>query len=356
MARRSEPILFDAENATPAAHAAGEEDGIERRRFPRVRMDAEPEPSQGDRRQADRRQRDRRSVDAMRAEINYTYNNQSKRSGLSSLLHKTGLKPSRVLLLIVALGSGGVAAWLATRNEPPVIEPVTETVTEVVPEARTKVLVASQPIRTGQRLTAASLSWQDWPAEAVLGDYVTFEAAPEAIDEMNDAVARSDLIPGDPIREQKLVREQGSFLAAVLNTGMRGVSVTINAAAASGGFISPNDHVDVLLTRTTPLGDVTETIVTNVLVLAINSELGGRNDNPDNPPNAFANQAIATLALDAGQAEIVTTATTSGRLSLVLRSMTDFDHGEDPSIRPSNQLVRLTSPFWSNGYEPNPRN
>ncbi len=99
------------------------------------------------------------------------------------------MRMSRILLLLVALVAGGLAAFLATRGggEPAQPTPVNP---EIVQEARTQVLVATAPIGMGERLSAANMAWQDWPADAVLEDYISAEAMPEAATDMLGTVAR----------------------------------------------------------------------------------------------------------------------------------------------------------------------
>jgi pilus assembly protein CpaB len=244
------------------------------------------------------------------------------------------MRMSRILLLLVALIAGGLAAYLATRGGGEVpSEPGAPTIVE---EARAQILVATAPIGVGQRLSETNMAWQDWPANAVREDYIQMSALPEALTDMQGTVARFEIFEGDPIRQQKLVRTDQGYLSAVLDKGMRGVSVPVTADAASGGFIVPNDHVDVLLTRG---GNQTETILTNVRVLAINSRLGetgttGAPEDPNNPrAEIFAGSAIATLELDPGQAETLTNARTLGTLSLVLRSIVDFAQTAEDSVK-----------------------
>jgi len=63
----------------------------------------------------------------------------------------------------------------------------------------------------------------------------------------------------------------------------------------------------------------------------------------------FRDVAIATLALDPVQAEIVINAVGgSNKLTLVLRSMTDFGEPAIAVERNANQAIRMTSPFWTN--------
>ena len=64
------------------------------------------------------------------------------------------------------------------------------------------------------------------------------------------SIARAPFIAGEPIREQKLVKANGSgFMAAILPTGMRAISTEISPETGAGGFILPNDRVDVILSK-----------------------------------------------------------------------------------------------------------
>jgi pilus assembly protein CpaB len=93
---------------------------------------------------------------------------------------------------------------------------------------------------------------------------------------------------------------------------------------------------------------VSETVLGSIRILAINSQLGessSTEEGEEAKPKTFSGDAIATLELDATQAEVINSAVTMGQLSLVLRSMID-PADEAASSRPANQLIRMTSPFW----------
>jgi pilus assembly protein CpaB len=264
--------------------------------------------------------------------------------------------------LLVALLAGGLAAWLATRggSEPEQAAP------QIVQEARARVLVAAKDVGIGQRLGSDDLVWQDWPEGAVRGEYITEAATPNAIGDMQGAVARFELFPGEPILQAKLVRSDQGYLSAVLDKGMRGISLSVTADSASGGFIVPNDHVDVILSSSSASGVQSQTILSNVRVLAINTRLGetgttgapddgsGGDGTGDPKSQVFANTAIATLELDPGQAEMVINATQLGKLSLVLRSIVDFTpaatdnteikHNAPIKIIRYGQEVNITAP------------
>ncbi len=73
---------------------------------------------------------------------------------------------------------------------------------------------------------------------------------PNAIENLSGSIARAPFVTGEPIREAKLVNAKGSgFMAAILPSGMRAISTQISPETGAGGFILPNDHVDVILTR-----------------------------------------------------------------------------------------------------------
>ena len=253
------------------------------------------------------------------------------------------MRMSRILLVLVALIAGGLAAFLATRGgNPPPADP-TIPAPEVIEEARTKVLVATAPIGVGQRLSQTNIAWLDWPENAVRDDYIKQANMPDALVDMEGTVARFEIFEGDPIRQQKLIRTDQGYLSAVLDKGMRGVSISVAAESASGGFIVPNDHVDIILTRGNGIAEV---IVSNVRVLAINTRLGeiggsGAPADPENPrAEIFGGTAIATLELDPGQTETIINARTQGQLSLALRSIVDFAQNTDDDT-PRNAAIKV---------------
>lgn len=259
------------------------------------------------------------------------------------------MKPSRIVLLLVALLAGGLAAFLATRGNRPADVIVSEP--QIIQEARTQILVAVAPIGVGERLSTKTVAWQDWPEGAVRPEYISVASAPDALTTLSGAVARFEMFPGDPVLERKIVRTEQGYLSAVLEKGKRGVSIAVGAASASGGYIVPNDHVDVVLTHAGPSGQISETILENVKVLAIGARLGETGatgaadpDNPDDPrAGMFSDSAIATLELDPVQGETIINASKIGPLSLALRSITDFSGGarEVNDRRTRNQAIRV---------------
>lgn len=255
------------------------------------------------------------------------------------------MKPTRIVLLAVALVAGGLAAYLATRGAG-TPQQVAQIVSVDAPQ--TQILVANQAIGVGQRLTPETVEWQSWPESAVRPEYVTISAVPDAPTQLTGTLARFEIFPGEPIREAKLVRADEGYLSAVLQKGMRAVSLPVNAESSAGGFIVPNDRVDIVQTITTDQGLKSQTILQNVKVLAIGQRLGERGLTAGSPDQqkpesqVFQAQTIATVELDPTQAEAMVTAVGMGRLSLVLRSMRDFNQPvELLASKTDSQTVKL---------------
>src|SRR6478672_12821367 len=223
---------------------------------------------------------------------------------------------ARIIVLIIALGAGGIAAYLASgsnnNNTPVAVAPVAQLPT-------VDVLVAKSDIGLGQSVTPENLQWQTWPAATASTNFIRRNERPDATTQIAGSIARSPFIAGEPIREPKLVKATGSgFMAAILPTGMRAVSTEISAENGAGGFILPNDRVDVMLSKREKDNVVTSQVVlANVRVLAIDQA----------PKEKEGQNAVlgktATLELTPADAEILTRARQSGTLSLVLRSIAD---------------------------------
>ncbi len=257
------------------------------------------------------------------------------------------MKPARILLIFVAVLTGGLAAFLATRGEDPATQVVQQT-PEIVEEAKLQVLVANTAIGVGQRLNSSLVSWQDWPEGAVRPEYITSSIIPDAIEQMDGTVARFEIFAGEPIRQSKLIRSDQGYLSAVISPGMRAVSVPVTAESGAGGYIVPNDRVDVVRTGRGNGGVGTQTILANIKVLAIGVRLGevgatAGNPDPEDPQaQVFEEETIATLELSPAQAETIIGAGSDGKLTLVLRSVADFAPSPaDGQLQAANRPIRL---------------
>jgi pilus assembly protein CpaB len=200
-----------------------------------------------------------------------------------------------------------------------------ETVEKTV--GATDVLVAANDINLGDSVRADDLKWQQWPVEGITPGLITRGAQPDAPTSLSGAVARAPFISGEPIKEQKLIKvSEGGVMAAILPSGMRAISTPIREETAAGGFILPNDRVDVILSHKIQVGSkeepVSEAILRNIRVLAIGQEI----ENKDG--EKVATGKTATLELTPRQAEILALAQSMGDISLSLRSLADATPGQ----------------------------
>ena len=233
------------------------------------------------------------------------------------------MNTARIVVLAIAVGAGGIAAYLASGsdNKPPPVEPVAQLQT-------VDVLIAKSDIGLGQSLAAEDLQWQTWPAATASNSFIRRNERPDAMTQIAGSIARSPFIAGEPIREPKLIKANGAgFMAAILPSGMRAVSTEISPETGAGGFILPNDRVDVILSRREKSADrnggsevvISEIILANVRVLAIDQAPKEKEGQ-----NAVVGKTV-TLELKPEQAETLARARQSGTLSLALRSIADLN-------------------------------
>jgi len=302
------------------------------------------------------------------------------------------MRPSVIMLAVIAFILAGAAAFLVKVFLEKQAQPVV--VQEEKPKGVAKVLVASRTINPGEILSTKDVSWAEWPKSMVeermidedefvvpsasvpptqVGIVVRTEEGgtkkAEGSEEQQSAksgpadsaiigaVARRRILANEPISPDQLIqRGDKSIGSAVVSPGMRAVSIGINPATASGGFIAPGDYVDVMLSiewkpgtdengkklpegtaLMLPDGDqmvkvTTETVLRNVKVLAIDQSLGRKAE--EGPADVGK---TATLEVSLSDTEKLLTATKLGNIALVLRSMVvesspqdEVDAFEDP--------------------------
>jgi pilus assembly protein CpaB len=249
------------------------------------------------------------------------------------------MSPVRLVILLVAAGAAIGAVFLVRSMQAPaaaVAAPVIEAA-EPVKIPTKQVLVAANAIPVGKFVSLDDLRWQDWPADAPMDSFVDYEKEPEGLEKMVGAVARANLAPGEPVTPGKLVHPGTSgFMSVMLTPGMRAVSVEIEAETAAGGFIQPNDRVDVIVTRevenqnnnSNAMGIRSDLILSNTRVLAIDQIYGPPPAEAEGEKQSGQGAAIigsrATLELTERDATLLSTARKAGDISLTLRSIADI--------------------------------
>jgi pilus assembly protein CpaB len=250
------------------------------------------------------------------------------------------MKPARLVVLFIALAAGGVAAWLASSSRQPeqqVQAPAIDTV---------DVLVAKADLDRGQVIAAENIGWQAWPTGALNPSFIKRTDRPDAVNQFTGAIVRVSIASGEPIREPNVVfAKAGGFLSAVLTEGMRAVAMEITPENGAGGFILPDDHVDIILTHRDKEAErdtgvekyVSETILRNVRVLAVDQAVDEKSG------QKVALGKTATVELTPDQAETLALSRQLGSLSLALRSIVD-----SPSTTPENAREKQVAQFSIN--------
>jgi len=231
------------------------------------------------------------------------------------------MKPARLVVLGIAVAAGGVAAYLASHGHNP--EP---TPAPVAPLETVDVLVAKTDLNRGRVIEANDIGWQTWPKASANGNFITKPGRPDAVSQFTGAIVRVPVAAGQPIYDPMVVFAKGSgFLAAILPKGMRAVAMDIAADSSAGGFILPEDHVDILLTQHDKEAEkitgnekiVTDTILRNVRVLAVDQTIEEKSGQ-----KVVVGKTV-TVELTPDQAETLARARQIGTLSLSLRSLID---------------------------------
>ncbi len=210
----------------------------------------------------------------------------------------------------------------------------------VTEEGKVEILVAARMIKIGEELSSDNMKWASWPEGSV------FSAA---IRRKNDEQLPNDALEGkisrsiaedEPLVRSAVVKEdKGNFVAAVLEPGYRAVAISVKADSMVGGFITPGDFVDVILTYRVKLDDnddplakmvidqnvadhATETILENIKVLAIDQS-------SKSEETKIKVAKTVTLEVDGIGAEKLALASEMGPVTLALRGIGDNTIGQE---------------------------
>lgn len=246
------------------------------------------------------------------------------------------MRPIQLVILFVAVGAAASAGLLAMKigsGNAPKSAPVTA---QSAPAIRLEqVLVATKDIGVGTVIGPDMVGWKEWPENGLNPNYLTRTAHPDAVTDLSKdtMLARSQILAGEPIRMAKLVSSDRGFLSAVLPSGMRAVAVRVNAASTAGGFILPEDRVDVMLVKQNNGSATAQTIMDNIRVLAIDQTV----QQNEGDKKSLVAQNTATLELTPEQSELIVQAQQIGTISLALRSLADA------GAKPDDTTSRRTS-------------
>jgi len=185
---------------------------------------------------------------------------------------------------------------------------------------RVWVVVTTRPIAARTLIEPTAVKAMALPAGTLPTNCAT------SLDEVVGQVAVASLAQGEPVPRKAIMPRDASLgLSFAVPSGMRAVAVSLDPISGVAGFLKPGDRVDVIATFTTEQLKVTRTVLQDVALLAMGSEVrttGGSSPVADKDA-APKNQPNAILVVSPDQAEKLILAEVDGRLRLTLRSVED---------------------------------
>lgn len=224
------------------------------------------------------------------------------------------------LFVVLCLGLAGFGAvtWIETR-------PVAAVKTESEPppvSVTTSVLVATRAIHAGSLLKPDDLASAEMPAAAAAA---LLRNTPENRAALFGAMLRHTLAQGDPLSDSAVVRQgDHGFLSAVLDPGMRAVTIGLNQIGSDASLIWPGDHLDLILVRETAVPGrssahsvSSETVLTDIRVIAVDQQLM-QGAAPED--HTQGDSKTITLEVSTEDAKRLAIALKLGKLSVSVRS------------------------------------
>lgn len=225
------------------------------------------------------------------------------------------MRISSILMFVCAVVLAGFAGLLAQTW----LEQQRGSGQQVVVEKRLetgRIVVAAQPLRFGSELSGANIREIEWPAGAVPPG--AFTSVAELLKANERRVALAAIEPNEPVLKWKITGPgQRASLSAVLEPGMKAVTIRVNDVNGIAGFVLPGDRVDVMLTRTEGTANdkkemFTDVLLQHVRVLGIDQLADDRSDKP------IVVKAV-TLEVGTEDGQRLALAGNVGTLSLALR-------------------------------------
>jgi pilus assembly protein CpaB len=235
---------------------------------------------------------------------------------------------SRIIIMALAACAAIVVAFVVRGFLGGGTQPVRAAVAPP-PVMTQNVLVASNSIQPGTALTPELVHWQAWPKNLVDSSFITADSGSNIADVTKGVVVRVPLVEGQPLSTTMVVHGDASgMMAALLEPGTRAVSFAISTDTGAGGFILPNDRVDVILTQQisdSPRRFGSRAILKNIRVLALDQT------SVQDKEQKTVLAKTATLELSPHQADLISRSAAQGTISLALRALGDNSNA-DPKV------------------------
>lgn len=259
------------------------------------------------------------------------------------------MRVSSILLALVGLGVAGGSAQLAREL---MTAPQADAASG---QSVVTIMTAATEIKRGDLIQPYMLKAQSWPAEAVPAGSFTDPAMLLPAEEGGEPRrALRSLVAGEVVLESKISGfGEKVTIAQSLSPNARAMAIKVDAVTAVGGFVTPGDYVDVLLTRGDAETLMTDTILRNIRVVAVDQSDDEQSEKPDVA-------ATVTVEVTAEQGQVIALAQRAGTLSLALRTPDSTDAAPIERLRlsdlvpePAIEVAAPTAPVMV--AEPPPR-
>jgi pilus assembly protein CpaB len=209
------------------------------------------------------------------------------------------------ILIVVSLLLAVAAAWVANRWL------IAQTASSDTGPDTLPVMTAAIDIPLGTKIEARHVA-----AIRMLADTAP-DGAYRDVGAIEGKVALAGIMKGEILLAPRFAEHgAGSTLAAVVGANMRAVSVRVNDVAGVGGFLLPGNRVDVIAAYRDRQDTLSETVIQNVKVLAIDQTAASDKNEP------VVVRAV-TLEVTPADAEKLILAEQRGSIQLALRNPLD---------------------------------
>ncbi len=234
-------------------------------------------------------------------------------------------------LLITMLGVAVAAGSVYASREFLAVEQATASAERSTP-ALVSVVVAGQEIPFGTTIEAHKLTTIQWPAEAVPSGVFTDYSVLIPKGDEEPRRAKRAMVKGELILAAKLSDfGEKVTIGQTLSPGNRAMAISVNATTSVGGFVTPGDFVDVVLTSRDKRGLRAVTILQKIRVVGVDQQTDELNEQA---------QVARTVTVEVTplQGQKLALAQRAGTLSLTLRNIESADEEDQvlESIRLSD--------------------
>lgn len=268
------------------------------------------------------------------------------------------------LILIFALAVGGLAVYFLTNIYLTSVEQQTARQIREENDLR-NVLVFARDLQRGTKLSPSDLVWQERKKDTIPALAYVNETTPDAVNSLVNSVVARGVSKGELVLPDIILSTSAGFMALAIRPGMRAIAIRTSTVQIAGGFVQPEDRIDVIHTVVRDLdGDgiangISETILSDVRVLAVGGIPTDRTvaktvDQQQENKQLTGSKPIPaetiTLELTDEQARLLIAAGTNGAITFALRPI-----GNPTNLPQTGKLTTLATETTGTAAAPTPQ-